>query len=78
MIDLPVGMAIVALKSAIQCKYECMDEGYKCAIDCCKGCAMQDTELEGFPDSETCGCLCCTPDTRRDGENTIFKLIDYP
>ena len=78
MIDLPVGMAIVAVKSELKCGYKCMDEDYKCIIDCCKGCVMQGEELEGFPDTETCACFCCTPDNRKDGENTIFKLVDYP
>ena len=78
MIDLPIGMAIVAVKSDIVCNFECINEDYKCPIDCCKGCIMQEVELEGFSDSETCGCFCCSPDARRDGKNAIFKLVDYP
>ena len=78
MIDLPIGMAIVAVKSGIKCNRECMNDDYKCSIDCCEGCIMQNEELEGFPDSETCGCFSCTPDTRKDGKSAIFKLVDYP
>jgi len=78
MIDLPIGMAIVAVQSDVNCSYECKDEDYQCSIDCCKGCAMKDEELEGIPDRETCGCLCCAADTRRDGKRAIFKLLDYP
>ena len=78
MIDLPLGMAIVAVKSDIDCNFECINEDYKCSIDCCKGCIMQEGELEGFPETETCGCFGCTPDNRRDGKNAIFKLVEYP
>ena len=78
MIDLPIGMAIVAVKSIIECNFECADEDYNCSIDCCKGCVMQDEELEGFPDTETCGCFSCTPDARKDGKSAIFKLVEYP
>ena len=78
MIDLPIGKAIVAVKSYIECGYECINEDYECSIDCCKGCVMQEEELEGFPDNETCGCFCCSPDTRRDGKSAVFKMVDNP
>ena len=78
MIDLPIGKAIVAVESNLACDFECMNEDYKCAIDCCNGCAMQDEKLEGLPDPETCGCMSCTPETRKDKKNAIFKLVEYP
>ena len=78
MIDIPVGKAIAAVYSDIQCHHECDDDNFECNLDCCKGCEIENNQLEGIPDSEVCGCLCCTPYTRRDGRKIVFKLVDYP
>ena len=78
MIDLPVGKALVAVQSEIQCEYECMDEQYKCVKECCKGCELHNNELDGFPDDDLCGCLCCNSSSRRDELKVVFKLVNYP
>ena len=77
MIDLPIGKALVAVLSEVQCNNECVDEKYKCTLDCCKGCIMQKKTLEGFPDSELCGCISCNANDRKDKKHTIFKLVDF-
>ena len=78
MIDLPIGKALVAVESDVQCNTECMTEDLNCSAKCCEGCELTSWDLKGIPDTETCGCLCCISSNRRDGKNTIYKLIDYP
>ena len=79
MIDLPVGKALIAVYSDIQCKQECGDPEYLCPVDdCCKGCEISTEDIASFPESETCGCLACIPENRRDEKHVIYKLVDYP
>ena len=78
MIDIPIGKALIAVQHDLKCHRECDNDDYQCKIDCCKGCVMRKKSIESFPDGETCGCVCCNPDSRKDGKNVIFKLIDYP
>lgn len=79
MIDLPIGKALIAVYSDIQCKQECMDPDFQCQVkDCCKGCELDPDTLGSIPDCETCGCLACIPCNRKDGKNVIYKLIDFP
>ena len=77
MIDLPVGKAIVAVESDVQCNFECTKENYNCPFNCCKGCELLNEELQKCPDSESCKFFKCTSSARRDGKNIIYKLIDY-
>jgi hypothetical protein len=77
MVDLPIGKAIIAVLSDVQCKNECNDEDYHCTIDCCKGCDLLGETLGGIIEKETC-VLCCLSANRRDGKHVIFKLVDYP
>jgi len=80
MIEIPIGKAIVALKSDLQLNQEYGDKDLNWEVECCKGCIFFDDtkrkELEGLTDSETCGCLLCNAESRRDKMNVIFKLVD--
>ena len=83
MIDLPDGKALIAVDRGIQCNDECMDVDYKCPIDCCKGCDLSGDNpdmqnMQGIPDGEMCGLLCCISQSRRDGRNVHYKVVDYP
>jgi len=78
MLDLPIGKAIIAVLSDVQCNDECKNEDFHCTIDCCKGCEMDDEILRGLFDDGACGNLCCIPGNRKDGKHVIFKLVDYP
>ena len=77
MIDLPVGMALVAVESAIECNFECVDEAYTCPLDCCMGCDMKNETIRGLEDSDTCSCICCNSKERKDKKAVIIKLVNY-
>ena len=79
MIDLPVGKALIAVYTDLQCKQECFDPEYQCPVnDCCKGCEISKGNIASFIDSETCDCLACIPQNRGDKKKVIYKLVDYP
>ena len=81
MVDIPIGKALIAVESDIECNFECMDETYHCPLtdQCCRGCVMEETdELISRLDDETCGCLACNPGFRKDKKKIVYKLVDYP
>jgi len=78
MIDIQIGKALIAVPLEKQCNNECMNDDYKCPIDCCKGCVLKNEDLAGVLGEETCGTVCCSSGTRKDGKSVIFKLVDYP
>jgi hypothetical protein len=81
MIFLPLGKALIAVKSPTKCNFECMDDDFICPKlqHCCKGCVMKEKiELKGNLEKLTCDYLCCTPQIRGDGEKVIYKIVDYP
>ena len=78
MIDLPIGKALVAVLSGIQCDENCLDEDFQCPLDCCSGCELSDRDIGGGDDEDVCGCLCFAASWRRDEKHVIYKLIDYP
>ena len=78
MIDLPVGKALIAVLSGIQCDDECLDEDFQCPLDCCNGCEMGGNAIGGGEDGDVCSCLCCSASWRRDQTHVIYKLVDYP
>ncbi|MDR2785621.1 MAG: hypothetical protein LBB83_06875 [Treponema sp.] len=76
MLDLPLGKALIAVPSAAQCHDECMQENYRCTLDCCGGCAFHDDSLWEKGRDHLCDDLCCTPGSRKDSTNVVFKLVD--
>ena len=74
MFYIPLGKALIAVQSKIKCNFECMEDKYKCPLDCCKGCVFHEKNEE-FSDGD-CD-MCCSPHSRKDGKMVIFKLVNF-
>jgi hypothetical protein len=82
MIDLPIGKALVAYEAHKKCGLKCeTDKENECRLNmCCDGCEMKEIEgeIRGGCEGDVCEFLCCFGNTRKDGKEVFYKIVDYP